>query len=71
MTEPVSDPPEQGWPRFSDFPQTEAGWNHYANQWLSRRRRTSGIGQIPLWAVEEYRAANALAARLNWQESEG
>ena len=59
-----------GWPRFSDFPHTEAGWNRYANLWAVRRRRTTGIGQIPLSAIKDYRAANAMAAQSGWQESE-
>lgn len=59
-----------GWPRFRDFPQTEAGWNRYTLMWAGRRRHTAGSGQIPLRAVEDLRAANALAARRGWQERE-
>ena len=59
-----------GWPRFRDFPQTESRWNRYTLQWAGRRRRTAGIGQMPLRAIEDLRAGNALAARRGWQERE-
>jgi hypothetical protein len=69
MTNQATDSRLAGWPKFNDFPQTEAGWNHFCNQWVGRRRITAGIGQIPQWAIEDYRAANGLAVRMGWQES--
>jgi len=36
------------WPKMADYPKTEDGWNQYANEWVSRRRKTTGLAQIPI-----------------------
>ena len=58
------------WPEFSDYPQTEEGWNQYANHWVSRRRMTGGLGQIPLSAVQEHQRSMELGRQMGWKEME-
>ena len=57
-------------PKMADYPQTELGWNRYANDWVARRRMTGVIAQIPKAAVEEHWAAMALGREMGWEESE-
>jgi hypothetical protein len=58
------------WPKMADYPQTELGWNQYANDWVVRRRRTAGVAQIPMAAVKEHWAAMALGREMGWKENE-
>jgi hypothetical protein len=58
------------WPKLIDYPQTEAGWNQYANAWASRRRMAAFLGQITMEAIEEHRAAMEIGRRNGWQEQE-
>lgn len=39
------------WPNLAEYPQTEQGWNEYANEWVVRGRRTAGVAQIPMAAL--------------------
>ena len=63
-----SDPRLDGWPKMADFPQTEAGWNQYANAWAMRRRKAGSMGNVPMASVEEHRSAMALGREHGWQE---
>jgi len=56
------------WPKMADYPQTEDGWNQYANEWVSRRRRTTGLAQIPMAALEEHWVAMDLGREMGWEE---
>ena len=60
----------QDWPVFKDYPQSEAGWNDYANAWLARRRRVPLLNQIPISAIEEHRQAMQLGRDEGWREWE-
>ncbi len=66
----VSNSDTKAWPQMADYPQTELGWNRYANDWVARRRMTGGLGQIPKAAVEEHWAAMALGRGMGWEETE-
>ena len=57
-------------PKFSDYPQTEDGWNGYANNWVSRRRCTSSIAQIPRTVLEEHWTSMSLGREKGWEEQE-
>ena len=61
---------DKPWPIMADYPQTELGWNHYANHWVARKRMTGGLAQIPKAAIEEHWAAMALGREKGWEESE-
>lgn len=63
-------PAAKPWPSFKDYPQTEAGYNEYQNAWVGRRRMAPLISMIPMEAIEDHRAALALAATKGWQEIE-
>ncbi len=58
------------WPFFGDYPNTESGWNRYIDDWIVRKRQTSGVGQIPLAALEEYRSTMQMGLEKGWNESE-
>jgi hypothetical protein len=58
------------WPKMADYPQTEIGWNQYANDWVVRRRMNVSVAQIPMAAVEEHWAAMALGREMGWEENE-
>jgi hypothetical protein len=58
------------WPKLADYPQTEDGFNRYMNTWATRRRAARMLRQIPMLAVEEHRAAVALAQQMGWEERE-
>ena len=57
-------------PKFADYPQTEAGWNRYDGDWVARRRMTSNIGEIPKDVLEEHWAAMSLSRENGWKEQE-
>jgi hypothetical protein len=57
-------------PKFSDYPQTEAGWNQYDNEWVSRRRLTPNITGIPKEVLEEHWASMSLGRKKGWEERE-
>ena len=59
------------WPNPKDYPQTEVGINQYLNDWVGRRRLTAMIGQIPMEAIQQNRAANELLREKGWREMEG
>ena len=61
---------DKPWPIMADYPQTELGWNQYANHWVARKRMAGGLGQIPMAAIYEHRAAMALGRENGWKESE-
>ena len=65
-----SDPRLKDWPKMTDYPQTEDGYNEYQDAWVARRRRAAGLGNIPMAAIEEHRAAVAKARERGWQEIE-
>lgn len=58
------------WPRLVDFDQSEDGFNQYLTAWISKRRRTPLLNQIPMDAVREHRGAMAFAREMGWQERE-
>jgi len=64
---PAETPP---WPSWADYPQTEDGWNAFANAWLSRKRRAGSLGVVPIDAINDYRAAMAYGRAQGWQETE-
>ena len=66
----MTDMNSKPWPSFSEYPSTEVGWNRYADDWVARRRLTSGIGQIPQTVLEEYRATMQQGRDKGWVESE-
>ena len=57
-------------PKFSDYPQTEAGWNQYDNEWVSRRRLTPNIAEIQKQALEEHWASMSIGREKGWKEQE-
>ncbi len=57
-------------PKFSDYPQTEAGWNHYDEDWVTRRRMTPNIAEIPKQVLEEHWASMSLGREKGWKEQE-
>ena len=57
-------------PKFSDYPQTEEGWNHYDNAWVSRRRMTPNIADIPKDVLDEHWVSMSLGLEKGWQEQE-
>jgi hypothetical protein len=57
-------------PKFSDYAQTEEGWNRYDNDWVTRRRMTPNIADIPKDVLEEHWASLALGREKGWQEQE-
>lgn len=59
-----------GWPKFADYPQTESGWNEYANAWVSRRRRAPMLNSVPSAAVAEYQSAMAMGRERGWEGCE-
>lgn len=61
---------QKPWPQMADYPQTETGWNQYANAWVARRRHTALISQIPMAAIEEHRQAMELGRNNGWQETD-
>lgn len=58
------------WPKLSDYPATEAGWNQYANDWVARKRRAQGINDIPIAVIQEHRLAMAAGRENGWRERE-
>ncbi len=58
------------WPKLTDYPFTESGWNHYANDWVARSRMAGGVGQIPKTALEEHWEAMQQGRDNGWQEYE-
>ena len=58
------------WPKMAEYPQTQIGWNQYANDWVVRRRMTASVAQIPMAAVQEHWAAMALGREMGWEEKE-
>lgn len=58
------------WPCFIDYPNTESGWNRFIDDWIIRKRQAAGIGQIPVSAIEEYRATMQMGRDKGWKESE-
>jgi hypothetical protein len=57
-------------PKFADYPQTEAGWNHYDNDWVSRRRMTPNITEIPKEVLEEHWVSMSFGREKGWEERE-
>lgn len=57
-------------PKFSDYPQTEDGWNQYDNDWVSRRRMSPTLTDIPKEALEEHWEAMSLGRKNGWEEKE-
>jgi hypothetical protein len=57
-------------PKFSEYPQTEDGWNSYDNDWVARRRMTSSIAEIPKQTLEEHWASMSLGRERGWKEQE-
>lgn len=60
---------QKAWPQFKDFPQTEAGWNDYANQWAGLKHNAP-MAAIPMDAVQEHRQSLELGRKNGWQENE-
>lgn len=61
---------QKDWPVMADYPQTEQGWNEYANHWLGYRRSHAATpAQVPQRAVEDYQAAMQMGRQKGWQES--
>ena len=60
----------KSFPKFSDYPQTEDGWNRYDNDWISRRRMTPNIAEIPKEVLEEHWESMALGRKNGWEEKE-
>lgn len=58
------------WPKFSDFEQSERGYNAYQDAWVGRRRRSALLQDIPMSALEGHRDAVSLAQRKGWRDSE-
>lgn len=58
------------WPVFANYPQTEVGWNRYANEWVARKRMTSTLADIPKSALEEHWAAMNFGRDKGWEEQE-
>lgn len=56
------------WPQFEEFEQSERGYNDYRNAWIGRRRRATMLSQIPMAAIDDHRAAVALAQEQGWNE---
>lgn len=59
---------EMPFPTMDDYPKTEEGWNCYANAWVSHRRRVAMLGNIPMEAIEEFRAAMEWGRQNGWRE---
>ena len=57
-------------PKFSDYPQTEVGWNSYDNDWISRRRMTPNIAEITKEVLEEHWASMSFWREQGWKEQE-
>lgn len=67
-----SEPSEStSWPQRQWFPLTEEGHNEYMDRWSARQRSAPLISSIPVTAIEDRRAAVALAKTNGWRDMDG